>query len=154
MSDAQTSKYEQLIVEVEFDPVGAAGTYMPICGMIDVTVNDTSNVDTSEVPDCDDESKPLSIEREVRSQEYSISGTGVMARQSYPKMRSWKVSGKTLNVRVRDKDIEDNGAVGDIYGDSGPALLTTFNRGRTKGQKVSAEMEIQFDGYPAQLVKA
>jgi len=146
---ALTTKYEELVLEVEFVP--GSGTYSAICGLTDLTINDTSNVDTSEIPYCDDESLPLSIERQVRSQEYTLSGSGSVALQSFPKMRDWKASGSTRNIRVRDVNIQTNGSAGDRYGDSGPALLTTLTRTRTKGKKVDISVEIQFDGYPDAL---
>lgn len=149
MARATTEKFEEMILEVEFDPTGSPGVYTAICGMTDVTVNRTSNIDTSEIPDCDDESLPLSLERQVRSQEVTASGSGVWALQSAPKLKQWWRSGATLNSRIRDVKIENDGTSGDIYEESGPAILATLNNSRTKGQKVSAEIEIQWDGVPA-----
>lgn len=146
MAKAQTAKFEELILEVE---TATPGTYAALCGLIDVSVSRTANVDTAEVPDCDDESLPLSVERQVRSLEIVVSATGVWANQSHKTMMDWFRSSATKNVRLRNKYVEDNGAEGDPYIEGGPALLTTLNNERTKGQKVSAEIEIQFDGLPA-----
>lgn len=154
MADAVTAKYEEFILEVEFDPNGAPGTYTPVCGLIDVGINRTSNVDTSEIPDCDDESLPLSLERQVRSQEITISGTGSWALQSHQNMMAWWRSGSTLNCRLRNAKVEASGASGDTTIESGAALLTQLNNSRTKGQKVSAEIQIEFDGVPAVTTKA
>lgn len=154
MARASTAKYEELILEVEADPVGAAGTYTPICGLIDVTINRTSNTDTAEVPDCDDESLPLSLEREVRSQEVTASGDGVWAEQSDKFMKDWWYSASTLNCRLRNAKVETTGTSGEYYVESGPAILTTLNNSRTKGQKVSAEINIEFDGVPTRTANA
>ncbi|NMG39884.1 hypothetical protein GRZ55_11580 [Chelativorans sp. ZYF759] len=148
MARAKTANFEEMVLEVEFDPVSDEGVFTPICGMIDVTINRTSNVDTSEVPDCDDESLPLSIEKQVRSQEVSISATGSWALQSHQKMMNWWRTSATLNARIRNKKVEAEGETGDIYEESGPALLVNLNNGRTKGTKVTAEIDIQFDGVP------
>ena len=148
MARAATAKFEEFVLEVELDPTGDAGTYTAICGITDITINRTSNIDTTEVPDCDDESLPHSIERAVRSQEVTISGTGVWARGSHQAMMEWWRSGSTLSTRLRNTNVEDNGATDDIYGETGPALLVSLNNSRTKGQKVTAEIEIQFDGVP------
>lgn len=145
MARAVTAKYEEFILEVE---TGSPGTYAPICGLIDVTINRTSNVDTAEIPDCDDESLPLSLERQVRSQEVTISGTGVWALQSHETMLDWWYSGSAKNIRLRNKKAEDDGEEGDTFAETGPALLVSLNNSRTKGQKVTAELEIQFDGVP------
>jgi len=146
MARAQTAKFEEFILEVEHTP--ASGTYTAICGITDLTINRSSNVDTTEVPDCDDESLPMALERQVRSQEVTISGTGVWARQSHQNMMTWWRSGATLNARLRNANVENNGTAGDFYEETGPALLVTLNNSRTKGQKVTAEIEIQFDGVP------
>lgn len=142
MARAQTEKFEEMILDVEFTP--GSGTFVPICGMVDVTINRTSNIDTSEIPDCDDESLPMSIERQVRSQEVTVSATGSWAKTSQSLLKTWWRSGSTLNVRIRDTAAES----GDIEIESGPALLASLNNGRTKGTKVTAEIEIQFDGVP------
>jgi len=143
MATAVTEKYEEMILEVEF--VASSGVYTPICGLIDVTINRTANVDTTEIPDCDDESLPLSIERQVRSIEVTVSGTGVWARSSQSLLKEWFYSSATKNARLRDTAA----ASGDVEIESGPALLTSLSNSRTKGQKVTAEIEIQFDGTPS-----
>jgi Phage major tail protein 2. len=145
MAKATTAKFEELILEFETD---TPGSYAPICGLIDVTINRTSNVDTAEVPDCDDESLPLSLEKQVRSQEVTISATGVWALQSNKTMLEWWYSGATKNIRVRNAKAENDGSQGEPYAESGPALLASLSSSRTKGQKVTAEIEIQFDGLP------
>jgi len=147
MARAQTAKFEEMILEVEFTP--GSDTYSPICGMTDVSINRTSNIDTTEVPDCTDESLPLSIERQVRSQEVTASGSGVWARQSHQNLMQWWRSGAVLNARLRNANVEDNGTIGDIFEETGPAILVNLNNSRTKGQKMTAEMEIQWDGVPA-----
>ncbi len=154
MARATTATFEQFILEVEFDPIGAAGTYTPICGMTDVTINRTSNIDTSEIPDCDDESLPLSIERAVRSQEVTASGTGHWSLESNKKLSDWWYSGSTLSARLRNGKVEADGSTGDIEIEEGPAILVSLNNSRTKGQKVSAEIEIQWDGVPTRTLKA
>lgn len=145
MAKATTAKFEELILEFETD---TPGSYAPICGLIDVTINRTSNVDTAEVPDCDDESLPLALERQVRSQEVTISATGVWALQSNKTMLEWWYSGATKNIRVRNAKAENDGSQGEPYAESGPALLASLSNSRTKGSKVTAEIEIQFDGLP------
>jgi hypothetical protein len=150
MANAVTEKFEELVLDVEFDPVGAAGVYTAVCGLIDVTISRQANVDSAEIPDCDNESLPLSIEKQVRSIEVTASGTGVWAQSSQSKLKTWFYSSATLNVRLRDT----KAATGDIEIEAGPALLTQLTNTRTKGQKVSAEIEIQFDGTPTRTNKA
>lgn len=143
MATPTTEKFEEMILDVEF--VASSGTYTPVCGLIDVTITRSANVDTAEIPDCDDESQPLSLEKQIRSIEVSVSGTGVWAQSSQSLLKEWFYSGAFKNVRLRDTAASN----GDVEIESGPALLTSLVNSRTKGQKVSAEIEIQFDGTPS-----
>lgn len=142
MATPVTEKYEEMILDVEL--ISGSGVYTPICGMIDVTISRTATIDTAEIPDCDDESQPLSVEKQVRSIEVSVSATGVWARSSQDALKQWFYSAAVKNIRIRDTAA----ASGDIAIESGPALLASLNNSRTKGKKVSAEIEIQFDGTP------
>jgi hypothetical protein len=150
MAKAVTEKYEELILDVEVDPTGSPGVYTPLCGMTDVTITRTSNVDETEVPDCDDESLPVSVEVSVRSQTVTVDATGVWARSSNKTMMDWFYSGGDKNIRIRNTA----SAVGDPETESGPAILVSIKDGRTKGQKVTREINIRFDGVPIVTDKA
>ena len=143
MATAVTEKFEEMILDVETTP--GSGVFAAICGLIDVTITRTANVDTAEVPDCDDESLPLSLEKQVRSIEVNVSATGVWARSSQSMLKEWFYSAATKQIRLRDTAA----SVGDVEIEAGAALLTTLTNARAKGQKVSAEIELQFDGVPA-----
>ncbi|MDI6834508.1 MAG: phage tail tube protein [Rhizobiaceae bacterium] len=146
MARATTENFHQM-VEIETD---TPGVYSKICGVTSRSVNRTSNMSTSEVPDCDDESLPASVERAVQSQEVTISGTGVWASQSHGTMLNWWYSGATKNIRVGHL----NAAVGETEYESGPAYLASINNTAERGSKVTSEIEIQFDGLPTRTAKA
>ena len=150
MAKAITEKFEEMILDVEVDPVGAPGVYTPLCGMTDVTITRTNNLDETEIPDCDDESKPVSVEVAVRSTTVTVDATGVWARSSSDAMMEWFYSGQTRNIRVRNTAA----AVGDAETESGPAILATMTDARTKGKKVTREIQIRFDGVPTVTNKA
>jgi len=141
MAVAVTQKFEEMVLEIE---TSTPGTFTRICGLTDVEVTRTSNIDTVEIPDCDDESLPHSLEKQVRSIEVSISASGVWAQQSWGTMSDWFYSGATRNIRLRNT----RALVGDLETEAGPALLANLSNSRTKGQKVTATVEIQFDGTP------
>ncbi len=147
MAVAVTQKFEELVLEVE---TSTPGTYAKLCGLTDVEISRTANVDTVEIPDCDDESLPYSIERQVRSVEVTISATGVWAQQSWGTMSDWFYSSTTKNIRIRNT----KASVGDLETEAGPALLTNLSHSRTKGQKVTASVEILFDGTPTRTDKS
>jgi len=141
MAVATTQAFHELVLEVE---TATPGTYAKLCGLIDVTVSRTANLDTNEIPDCTDESLPLSVRREVRSLEVTVSATGVWARESWGTMSDWFYSGDTKNVRITNV----GAATGDIEFETGAAFLTSLSNARAKGQKVTASLEIMFDGTP------
>lgn len=140
MALAVTEKFEEMLLEVETSP----GVYAKVCGLIDVEMSRTANVDTAEVPDCDDEALPLAVERQTRSIEVTVSGTGVWAQSSNDMLVNWFYSSATKNVRVRNMKASS----GTVRTEVGPALLTSLTHSRTKGQRVTAAIEIQFDGQP------
>ena len=148
VSKATTEKFSELVLELETAP--GSGTFARICGLIDAEVSRSANVDEAEVPDCDDENLPLEIEKEVRSVDVSVSGTGVWAQESHESLLDWFYSSGAINIRIGNL----NAAVGDTEYETGPALLTSLGQSRTKGQKVAASIEISFDGTPTRTPKA
>lgn len=141
-----TEKFEQLVLEVSDN-----GTvWTRLCGLVGVTVTRSAQFDSTEVPaDCADESLPLKVERAIRTIEVSVSADGVWAQQSHGDMMDWFYSGAPKQARVGNL----NAAVGDTEYETGPALLSTLTNQRTKGQKVTASIEIQFDGTPTRTAK-
>lgn len=146
MAKAITEKFAQMVLETSDD----GNSWSRICGLNDVTITRTANVDEAEVPDCDDESLPLSVEKEVRSINVSVSAEGVWAQQSHGTMMDWFYSSATRFVRVGNL----NAAQGETEYEEGQALLSTLTHTRTKGQKVSASIELMFDGTPERIAKA
>jgi hypothetical protein len=137
-----------MVVEVEITP--GSGVYSKMCGLTGNAINRSHNMQTSEVPgDCDDESVPAEVERAVQSSEVALSGTGVWASQSNGFMMNWWYSGATRNIRVGHLKANP----GDTEYESGPAYLVNLNHSRERGQKVTAEIEIQFDGLPTRTAK-
>lgn len=144
MAIAPTAAFEELVLEVEF--TAGSGTYTRVCGLNDITVNRTNTTDTSEVPDCDDESLPFYIQRGVRTQDVTISGTGTWSLTNHQQMMDWFTSSATKNVRLTNAKVTDDGSSGDTEYEIFPMLLLTLNNERTKGQVVSAEISLERNG--------
>ena len=143
-----TAAFPDFILEVETE---TEGSFSKICGLTQRGINRQHNMQTTEVPgDCDDESKPNEVERAVQSSEVTISATGIWASQSHEMMMDWWYSGQTKMIRIKHV----KAAVGDTEYETGPAILVNLNNAVEKGQKVSAEIEIQFDGVPERTAKA
>lgn len=143
-----TAKFQHMVLEVETSPGG--GVYSKLCGLTSRGISRQHNMSTSEVPgDCDDESQPAKVERDVQSSEVTISGSGVWASQSHGFMLDWWYSGQSKSVRVHHV----NAASGDTEYETGAAYLVSVNNQVQRGEKVSAEIEIQFDGLPTRTDK-
>lgn len=153
MTQVDTADYAEFVLEVEFTP--ESGTYSKICGVTGVNVTRAANVTTTEVPDCDDETKPHGVARNVRSIEVSVSATGLWALSSDSKLKEWFYSGKSLSARIRNAKVEVAGAVGAIYVETAPCILAGLNNERPADKgAITASIELQFSGTPARDVKA
>jgi len=64
-------------------------------------------------------------------------------------MMDWWYNGQVKNIRIQHV----KAAVGDTEYETGPAYLVNLNNAVEKGQKVSADIEIQFDGVPTRTAK-
>lgn len=145
MATATTQKFEEMVLETSEDGT----TWTKICGMTDVTVNYSSSIDTAEVPDCDDESLPLSVEKSVRSISVTVSATGVWAQSSHELMSDWFYNSERKRVRIGNTAA----AVGDTEYETGYAYLTSMSTNRSKGKKVMRDIELEFDGTPTRAAK-
>ncbi|MCO6386351.1 phage tail tube protein [Aliihoeflea sp. 40Bstr573] len=143
---AETANFHEMVLEVETE---TEGTFARICGLTSRGVTRAHNMNTSEVPPCDDESLPAAVERAVQSSEVTISASGVYARQSKQMLEDWWYSGQTKNIRI----FHATAAVGDTEYETGPAYLANLGNVAERGTKVTAEMEIQFDGMPTRTAK-
>lgn len=150
MTRATTAKFSEFVLEVEFDPTGSPGTYTRVCGLTSRGIDRKHNMQTSEVPDCDDEDLPSAVERSVQSSEVTISGSGVWSQQSHEKLLDWWYAGTTLNVRIQHV----NAASGDTEYEGGAAYLVTIGNRGEKGPKVGTELSLEFDGVPTRTAKA
>ena len=141
-----TERFEQMTLETSEN-----GTvWTKICGLVGVTINRSAQFDTSEVPaDCADESLPLKVERSARTIDVTVSADGVWAQQSHKTMSDWFYSGAIKQVRVGHAAT----LTGDPQYEQGPAFLTSLNHVRQKGAKVTASIEIAFDGTPTRVNK-
>jgi len=153
MAYATTSSYDKTTLAVEFDPVGSAGTYTTICGITEWSYTENTNLDETEVPDCDDLSLPLQVERSVRSRGATISASGVWALSSHQAIRDWVESGQTLSVQLTFVVVTDSGTATDTETLTGDAYMTNLSYNMSYGNKVNASFELQFDGVPTSALK-
>lgn len=141
MAKATTKAFHQFVLRIE---TATPGTYQTICGLTSRGISREHNMSTTEVPDCADESLPAAVERSVQSSSVTMDGSGVYAQESHKVLYDWWKSGATKNVQVEFV----GAASGAIKFEEGAAYLTKFNNSAARGEKLSAELAIEFDGVP------
>jgi len=147
MAAPVTEKFEEMTLEISADGI----TWSKICGLIGVTINRSTSFDTTELPaDCDDESLPLVVAKQPRSKEVSVSAEGVWSQHSHEVVMDWFYDGTAKHVRIGNQ----KAAIGDTQYETGLAYLSTLNNARTKGQRVSASIQIDFDGVPTRTARS
>lgn len=144
MADPITMKFHELLLEVELDPVGAAGVYTKLCGFSSFNLNRALSTQEISLLDCDDYTKPLS--REISGDVYSmsLSGSGVFAKQNKDILINWIHGGLKKGVRVSHV----GAASGEILNESGLGLLTQLDNVMDKSSTaaVTADMAIEISG--------
>jgi len=112
-----------------------------VCGLTSKGFSLSSDVTESNVPDCDDPDLPSWVERVTKSNSAEISGSGVMAEETFAFWRNWKLDGSAKNVRVV-LDLATNAGYF-----SGSFLLTNFDlTGNEDDGKVNVTLTLQSSG--------
>ena len=109
------------------------------CGLVSKNFELSANSNEVQVPDCDDPDAPAWIERVVATMTGTISGNGVMAKESFDLWRDWALQGVTKNARVQ--------IVGTGMGYYGGAfILSSFAISADLGDKVQVDVTLDSDG--------
>lgn len=140
MAQATTLPFSGLSVKLA--SVSDADTFVAPCGFTERSISFTKEVNDTLVPDCEDEDAASWPERDVTSKSVTISGEGVMARQSLPRWQAAWDSDEPVNTRV---DISGTAANGGGYYE-GLFHLTSFELGGTKGERCTVSIEMSSTG--------
>jgi hypothetical protein len=143
---AKFSEFQILIGDGETPVEG----FDVVCGLTSKGINRSANTNTTVVPDCADEDAPAFEEVAVNSLSISISGNGVWTAENHGVFLAWFYSGVTKNIKVRHVAADG----GTTEYENGPAILTQLNNAAERGQKVSADITIVFDGQPTLVAAA
>lgn len=140
MSQAQTVPFSGLKVLLESSTV--AGTFVAPCGLTERSLALSKETNDTTVPDCDNEDAAGWVERDVVSKSATISGEGVMARQSIARWQAAYDSDDPVKVRVERSGTAAQG--GGSY--LGTYHLTKFEQNGTRGERVKVSVELQSTG--------
>lgn len=148
MAKPTTAKFSELQILIEGVP--NSGIFDVVCGMTSKGIQRSAQTNSTSVPDCEDEDAPAWEEKAVNSLSVTASGSGVWASENHGVFLDWFYSGTTRNIKVRHL----NAGPGTPEYEEGPALLTALNNTVDRGNKVQAEVTIEFDGQPTRTAKA
>lgn len=123
--------------------------FTALCGLTARSINRTAAVEETMVPDCADEDAPASVERSVSSTSYSLSGSGVAAKENLRRLLDIFNSGASNHYRLVqfDGDTPDiDTDVNAVGYEEGFFVMTSFNEKGERGKKVEFDIELQSDG--------
>lgn len=128
--------------KVLLESMTTPATFVAPCGLTERSLTLTKETNDTVVPDCEDESAASYVERDVVSKSASISGDGVLARESVSRWQAAYDSDEPVQVRVERAGTAVQG--GGYY--LGNFHLTSFEQNGTRGERVSASIELQSTG--------
>lgn len=71
-----------------------------VCGLTAQRFGLTGATSDTEVPNCEDRTRPVWVERVIRTLSGGFSGSGVLAKEVWAFWRTWMLSGLAKNVRI------------------------------------------------------
>lgn len=143
MASGTTSTFGNFKVEVG-DGATPTEAFAFLCGLTSKGLNMSSDVVTSEVPDCSNEDLPSWQEKDIKSISATISGSGMWTSEAHETMFQWWFTGAKKNVKVSWMVAE----TGDVKTLTGPCVLTSLGQAVDKGNRLSAEISLEFSAKP------
>lgn len=134
MARPQTIKFGDFKVFLGNDD---ATVFTAPCGFTQKALTISADVATENIPDCDDPDAPAWTGRNVTSLSASVSGSGVLAAESYDVWVERMTDAVSFPVRVQ---------VGDLGWWQGLAILSNITHTANLGPKVEASVSLDSDG--------
>lgn len=128
--------------KVLLEDAANSGTFVAPCGITERSLTLSKETNDTTVPDCLSEDAAAWVERDVVSKSGSISGEGVMARESVGRWQAAYDSDEPVSVRV---ERAGTAALGGGYY-LGNFHLTSFEQGSTRGERATVSIELQSTG--------
>ena len=120
------------------------------CGFTNKAFNETANMQETSVPDCTDPDAPAYVERAVDTLSSEINASGVLAMPAAGEDPDTGTSAFNVFRRFYSAAVSKNcriylqGVSGGYY--EGKYILSQFNKGVQKGQKINVDITLSSDG--------
>lgn len=139
MAQATTVPFSGFRVLLE---TATPGTYGAPCGLTERSLTLSKETNDTTTPDCQNEDAAAWVERDTVSKSASISGEGVMARESIAAWQAAYDSDSPVSVRV---ERAGTAALGGGYY-LGLFHLTSFEQSATRGERATVSIEMSSSG--------
>lgn len=105
------------------------------CGLTTRGIDFSASTNTTLIPDCDDPEAPAWEAKDVNGLSAQVTGSGVMAVESFDTWNDWFQNGEANNVQIK----LDDSALG--YW-AGAFILSALKYSGTRGQKVNVDITL------------
>ncbi len=144
MAKAITTNFKDFVLRIG-DAATPSEAFHPICGAESIELQIEKDMNSTQVPDCDDADAPVWNETDVVSMGWTISGEGVMAKQSFDKIEGATFSTEPRNIKLRIVGGGTGSGTPDReYSGAGHVVISSL--GAERGQRVRVSFEITGDG--------
>lgn len=120
---------------------GSPEVFAQPCGLTSNKASIKASTNSTVIPFCDDPSAAAWESKDVNSLSMSVSGSGVMAVESFDIWNDWALSGLAKDVQIKIDD--GKGEYLGYY--SGSFILSSFDLTGTRGQKVTIDASLDND---------
>lgn len=142
MAQPTTQKFGASVFYVE-DPE-TAGTYVKVVGMTEGSIALDKATGSTVVPDMDDPDAAVWEAKDVTSMSWSMSFSGVSAKESIGLIERVSLLGTSVNIRVIEKDA-GSGELTPNKQYAGAAIIK-FTKNKSRGQRDSVTINLEGDG--------
>lgn len=109
------------------------------CGLTTKSFDMSASTNSTLIPDCDDPEAPAWEAKDVNSLAATLSGSGVMAVESFDTWQDWFMLATSKNIQIK----LDNASLGQW---EGSFIISSLKYGGQRGQKVTIDVTMVNDG--------
>lgn len=118
---------------------GSPEVFAAPCGLTTTGFTLSASTNTTLIPDCDDPELPAWEAKDVNALSGQVSGSGVMAVESFDLWNNFFLGAVSKNVQIK----LDNAGLGSY---KGSFILTSFKLSGQRGQKVTVDITLDNNG--------
>lgn len=143
MALAKTIKFADQLLMLGDGATPTEGFVAP-CGLTTLGLTVNIELNSTNVPDCDDPDLPAWLVSDEVSKQMVVSGQGVLDRDAMQVYRDWLMDGGEKTVRWMTNG---TGAQGGGYWEA-PALLSTYEESGERGRPWDVNLALTLNGRP------